>query len=299
MHCVSPSLPDILAPPAAARHWGRTQAPPRLSHRDGTMTSAAATMPGTLPLTQLAERARAGDDACRLELLARWCADPQADPRLGDAVWEQFRRLLYRWIHLYMAQRGLAAELLTEADEPVDDAVDSLAARILMRFFQSQGGQGLAERFPSMGHVNRFLARVTWSQTGEVLGRQLKHRRQLSPLPEIAEGPAGEGGDERWNEGLGDGPVEAAFLAHDPSQAADARFGQSAVWQRLRALCQNEAEWVAMVERFVHERPPREILARHPDLFSSIDQLYRTIERVMVRLRKDPALDAAGKEGVA
>jgi hypothetical protein len=260
-------------------------------------------MLGTLPLTQLAERARAGDDACRLELLARWCADPQADPRLGDAVWEQFRRLLYRWIHLYMAQRGLAAELLTEADEPVNDAVDSLAARILMRFFQSQGGQGLAERFPSMGHVNRFLARVTWSQTGEALGRQLKHRRQLSPLPEIGEGPA-DGGWDGGPDGNADGgwdggQVEAAFLAHDPSLAADARFGQSAVWQRLRAHCQSEPEWVAMLERFAHERPPREILARHPDLFSSIDQLYRTIERVMVRLRKDPALDAAGKEGVA
>lgn len=292
MHCAGPAAPLILAPHAGPHLGSLRSLLSRLTFRDGSMPPSPANAAPSLPLLQLAERARSGDDACRLELLARWCADPQADARLGDTVWEQFRRLLYRWIQLYLAQRGLGADLLLEADEPVNDALDSLAAQVLMRFFQSQAGAGLAERFRSMGHVNRFLARVTWTVTGEHLDAQLKRRRHLLPWPEGGEGA--EGALEPPSEGR-----DVALWSVAPDQAIDDSVGRTTLWQRLRAHCHNDAEWVVMVERFVRELPPREILNRHPDLFPSIDTIYKSLERVLLRLRKDPELSAAREGGAA
>lgn len=293
MHCAGPAAPLILAPHGGPHRGSLRSLFPRWPLRDGSMPLTPAAAAPSLPLPQLAERARAGDDACRLELLARWCADPRADARLGDAVWEQFRRLLYRWIQLYLAQRGLGAELLREADEPVNDALDSLAAQVLMRFFQSQAGSGLAERFPSMGHVNRFLARVTWTVTGEHLDTQLKRRRHLRPWPESGEEPEGTMGTP------GEDGHDAATWSIAPDQAIDEQLGRASLWQRLRAHCHSDAEWVVMVERFVRELPPREILNRHPDLFPSVDTIYKSLERVLLRLRKDPELSAVREGGLA
>ena len=297
MHCVSLSPPPILAPPAgpsglAARH-GAT----RPIAWDGSVSASNKAALAALPLDQLAERARAGEDPCRLELLARWCADPRAEAGLGDRVWEQYRRLLYRWIHAYVARRGLSIALLTEADETVDDAVDSLAAQVLMRFFEGQAGPDLAARFPSMGHVNRYLTRVTWTVVGEQLQGQLEQRRHLFQWPEGIEG----GDDVSIGTPFDPARPDQASTApsSDPGLAVDARLGRAGLWQRLREHCKSEAEWVVLLERYAHERPPREILHRHPDLFASIDQLYRTLERVMVRLRKDAALASAGREALA
>lgn len=292
MHCAGPAAPLILAPHGGPHRGSLRSLFSRWSLRDGSMPPTHPAAAPSLPLPQLAERARSGDDACRLELLARWCADPRADARLGDAVWEQFRRLLYRWIQLYLAQRGLGTDLLREADEPVNDALDSLAAQVLMRFFQSQAGPGLAERFPSMGHVNRFLARVTWTVTGEHLDAQLKRRRHLRPWPEGGEGA--EGALETPMEGR-----DGAFWSVAPDQGVEDRVGRATLWQRLRAHCHSDAEWVVMVERFVRELPPREILSRHPDLFPSIDTIYKSLERVLLRLRKDPELSAVREGGAA
>lgn len=287
MHCVPAARPPILAP--LARPAFRDFRPARIprTFQAAAMPTPQADDTRSLPLDALKERARAGDDACRLELLARWCLHPQADPRLGDAVWEQFRRLLYRWIQVYLAQRGLGAELLAEADEPVNDALDSLAAQVLMRFFQSQAGPGLAERFPSMGHVNRFLARVTWTVTGEHLDAQLKRLRHDRPWPEAEAGLEDVDAGGTVAEGVdGDEPLWAV----DVGGAIEERLGREALWQRLRAHCHGDAEWVVMVERFVRGLPPREILRRHPDLFASVEPVYKTLERVLARLRKDPDL---------
>lgn len=293
MHCASPAAPLILAPRGGPHRGSLRSLLSGWTFRDGPMPPTAALDAPALSLPQLAERARSGDDACRLELLDRWCADPNADPRLGDAVWEQFRRLLYRWIQLYLAQRGLDGDLLREADEPVNDALDSLAAQVLMRFFQSQAGPGLARRFPSMGHVNRFLARVTWTVTGEHLDAQLKRRRHLRPWPEVGE-ESGVGLERPTTEDHEDGIWSVA-----PDQAVEDQVGRVTLWQRLRAHCHSDAEWTVMVERFVRELPPREILSRHPDLFPSIDTIYKSLERVLLRLRKDPELSAVREGGAA
>lgn len=301
MHCATPASPLILAPGGDPLTLGLRSALSRWTKRDGSMPPTALADAGSLPLSQLAERARLGEDPCRLELLARWCADPQADPRLGDAVWEQFRRLLYRWIQTYLAQRALGAELLREADEPVNDALDSLAAQVLMRFFQSQAGTGLAARFPSMGHINRFLARVTWTVTSEHLDAQLRRRRHDAPWPEEEAGPGGEAADGAGGgSGMdGGGGMNGGALAPsggtwtiEPGQAVEEALSGTGLWRRLRAHCHDDAEWVVMVERFVRERPPREILQRHAELFPSIGQIYKTLERVLARLRKDPELSA-------
>lgn len=299
MRCAHPVLPLILAPQASPVAWRFRSALSRWTTREGSMPASSLADIGSLPLRQLTERARGGDDGCRLELLGRWCADPSADPRLGDAVWEQFRRLLYRWIQVYLAQRGLGAELLREADEPVNDALDSLAAQVLMRFFQSQAGPGLAERFHSMGHINRFLARVTWTVTGDHLAAQLKRHRHQTPWPEtedLAGGATVNDGDPMHTENVA---AADPGWSLDPGRAVEDRLGQATLWQRLRAHSHSDAEWVVMVERFVRELPPREILTRHPELFPSIDTIYKTLERVLARLRKDPELSAVRGGGVA
>ena len=296
MDCAQLSPPPILAAPARLASLAFRPGAPRSIAWDASVTASFEAAIAALPLDQLAARARAGDDACRFELLARWCADPRAEAGLGDRVWEQYRRLLYRWILAYVAQRGLSTTLLTEADETLDDAVDSLAAQVLMRFFERQAGADLAARFPSMGHVNRYLTRVTWSIVGEHLRRQLALHRHRSRWPEGIEGDAGE------VDAL-DLPMQVADahgdLGIDPGLAVDAQLGRARLWQGLRGHCKSDAEWVVLLERFAHERPPREIMRRHPEHFASIDQLYRTLERVMVRLRKDDALSAAGREALA
>jgi hypothetical protein len=72
-----------------------------------------------------------------------------------------------------------------------------------------------------------------------------------------------------------------------------------ALWARVRGHCRGDAEWLAMLERYARDLAPREILARHPDHFGSVGEVYKAVERVLTRLRKDAVLAAAHEGGAA
>jgi len=72
-----------------------------------------------------------------------------------------------------------------------------------------------------------------------------------------------------------------------PEQATIAQLGRAELWPLVRTLVTTEAEWVALVERFVLDLPPRTIHVRHPTLFADVSVVYTAIRNLCDRLRRD------------
>jgi len=63
-----------------------------------------------------------------------------------------------------------------------------------------------------------------------------------------------------------------------------------AFWEAIGARLKNEKERQVVYGLFVLGLAPRDIYAQHPDLFCSVQEVYRVRENVLARLRRDDDL---------
>jgi DNA-directed RNA polymerase specialized sigma24 family protein len=73
------------------------------------------------------------------------------------------------------------------------------------------------------------------------------------------------------------------------AQALD-RVQRRAFWQEIDARLNTAQERRVVYDSFVLGLKPRELYARAPDLFSSVQEVYRVKENVLARLRRDSEL---------
>jgi DNA-directed RNA polymerase specialized sigma24 family protein len=82
-----------------------------------------------------------------------------------------------------------------------------------------------------------------------------------------------------------------------PEQIALDPFERQALWQLVSGLVKTEAERVVLIERYVFDLPPRNILARHPELFADIAAVYGASRNLCSRLRENSRLQRLRAEG--
>lgn len=83
--------------------------------------------------------------------------------------------------------------------------------------------------------------------------------------------------------------LEARTLA-TPEQIVLEGIERSALWQLISEMAETMQERTVMFESFVLELPPRVILARHPDLFTEVSNIYFAKRNLLARLQRNPDL---------
>jgi hypothetical protein len=75
-----------------------------------------------------------------------------------------------------------------------------------------------------------------------------------------------------------------------PEQIVIDELVQTDLWQIVLNTVESEQERILLVENVTLKRPPRAILARHPNLFPDIQSFYRTKRNLVARLKHNSEL---------
>lgn len=78
----------------------------------------------------------------------------------------------------------------------------------------------------------------------------------------------------------------------DPLRMAIAQVERGDLWRLIRSKLQDERERTVIYGCFVLSLKPRELYAQRPDLFGDVQEVYRTKQNVLERLRRDKDLRA-------
>lgn len=173
------------------------------------------------------------------------------DGQAWAVIYTRYRGLLLAWARRFSVRLSV--------DERADDVADQAFARAWSALTPERFGQ-----FPTLASLLAYLRSCVSSTVIDIARAQLAHERRIQPATERSGASA---------EQLVIGDLERGEL-----------------WQLVNAVAHSAAERTLLVESFVHDQPPRAIQARHPDLFPSIDAIYRTKRNLLERLQRNPAL---------
>jgi hypothetical protein len=199
-------------------------------------------------------RGEASDDAAGLELFRR--AMQQADGAAWQVIIEVYRGLL-----VTQASRRVIRGLVVEDDGFCVD-------RAFQRFWRaSQNGK--VHQFNDLASILKYLKMCLAS----VLLDEARARRR-----------------QAWVS-IDDVPPETC-VSGDPAAQVIGRLAGRELWAVIdRELGDAQERLVARLS-FVSGLSPREILARHPDKFQDVFDVYRSKRNMIERLRRSAALKA-------
>jgi hypothetical protein len=84
--------------------------------------------------------------------------------------------------------------------------------------------------------------------------------------------------------------LERATPQVDPRAGLGQEVEQQQIWQSVRAALQNEQEYQLIYHRFVLDQKPAQIVQECPESFASAQEIYRTLQNVLARLRRNTNL---------
>jgi len=185
---------------------------------------------------------------CR-ELFRRAVCD--RDQPAWEAVFAQYRGMVLSWVR----RHPVAATTREDDDYWVNRTFD--------RFWTAVGPERFGD-FPSMAALLRYLKLCAHS----VLLDELRARAATSA----------EGLDDRVAESI------------ETPDVADVAIGQLAggdLWAVILAEMQDDAEREVAYCCFVLDLKPREVQERHPQLYATVDDVYRIKRNLLDRLRRN------------
>jgi hypothetical protein len=77
-----------------------------------------------------------------------------------------------------------------------------------------------------------------------------------------------------------------ASAPQSPEQIVLERIGRAELWRLVSSVAETRQERAVLVESLVYDLPPRAILARHPELFADVADVYTVKRRLLRRLRQ-------------
>jgi DNA-directed RNA polymerase specialized sigma24 family protein len=181
----------------------------------------------------------------------------ERDEDAWAAIYVRYRTLMISWSH-----RCGAALLI---GEHYDDIADQAFARAWMALSPRRFA-----RFPNLSKLLAYLRTCVMAVVIDCSRAQQARERALLKL-------------------------EARPLA-TPEQIVLEEIERSALWQLISKMAETIPERIVLVESFVLELPPRVILARHPDLFSEVANIYFAKRNVLARLQRNPDLQQLREE---
>jgi hypothetical protein len=197
-------------------------------------------------------RGEASDDAAGLELFRRAMVDN--DPAAWQAVMDVYRALL-----VAHAGRRVVRGLVIEDDGFCVD-------RAFQRFWQASRN-GRLRGFEDLASILKYLKMCL----GSVLLDEARSRRRQSCAS------------------IDDVPPESS-ISGDPAAQVIGRIVGRDLWASIDAELNDPHERLVAHLSFVDGLTPREILARHPEKFHDVFDLYRTKRNMIERLRRCEAV---------
>jgi hypothetical protein len=240
----------------AARRAERVPARPQ---RDAPATTIAASTDYDPAAALCADCARTseqlrGDPGAGHELFRRaLCA---RDQQAWSALYVQYRGLVMSWVRQHPAAR-------------FDQDDDYWISRAFERLWTAVGPERFAQ-FPTLASVLQYLKLCVHS----VLVDERRAERAVNgPTP----------------------PVDLAAAEHLPAGGDIAasvldRVSHDALFRAVVAEATDEAEQTVLVLSFARDLRPREIYARRPDLYPTVDDVYRVKRNLIDRLRRSPQI---------
>lgn len=199
-------------------------------------------------------RREGSHDAYCHEIFRRAICD--RDGLAWDAVFTQYQGMVLSWIRRHPVSASMHE----------DDAY--WVNRTFERFWTAVGPERFGD-FPGMAALLRYLKLCGHSVLlDEVRARGPAHSDVL---------------DERVAESL------------ETPDVADTAIGQLAggdLWEAIVAEMQDEAERRAAYLCFVLDLKPRAVWERHPELYATVDDVYRIKRNLLDRLRRNPRIRA-------
>jgi hypothetical protein len=194
---------------------------------------------------------QASDPAYCLELLRR--ALVLADQQAWQYVYQQYGEQVARWVRAHPAFRQCGEE----ADYFVNGAFSRFAQAVTPEKFH---------RFKGLGEVLQYLKLCVGSTILDYLRAQEPKESVALPLW-LAQTP----------KGLLENHVEK-------------RQYTQYLWQKIESHLKSREEKVLMECVFVFDMKPGQLAEQYPDLFPDTRRVYRVLENVLKRLRRDPEL---------
>lgn len=199
-------------------------------------------------------RGESSRDEAGLELFRR------AISERDEAAWKAIVEI-YRGLLVAQAGRQVVRRLVTEDDGFCVD-------RAFQRFWHATSA-GKLTRFDDLPSILKYLKLCL----GSVLLDQARSRRRQAWLS------------------IDDIAPEAS-VTPDPSSEVIGRIGRRELWATIGRELSNPRERLVARMSFVGGLSPREILARHPEKFHDVYDVYRTKRNMIERLRRSQALQS-------
>ena len=175
-----------------------------------------------------------------------------------EIIYDLYSGQVTRWIRRHSSYAALAEEeqfFVNRAFENFWKAFASNPARF--------------NQFPELKHLLQFLQVCTHNLIIDHVRSDARRR---------VEGRLERADWERYNPGPG---VEDATFSREQARSC---------WQAIRAKLKGEQEYRILYARFVLDFKPSQIVKRYPGEFEDVKAVYRILERVMLRLRRDDEL---------
>lgn len=203
-----------------------------------------------------ASRESAPVDAVYYELFRR--AIEQRDADAWADISQQYRGLLAAW-----ATQSSARGLLTEQPEDIADQAFARAWAALS-----------SARFSAFPHIASLLAYLRTCVRATVIDHAREQAGQLRAVQSIA----------------------STGVSAAPDQAVLEDLDRTEIWHLIARMTSNPQEQVIVRECLVYALPPREIQARHPDMFADVMQVYRVKRNLINRFQRNRDLQRLWQE---
>jgi DNA-directed RNA polymerase specialized sigma24 family protein len=172
--------------------------------------------------------------------------------RVPDAwidIVDQFRPLLISWAHISKASTG-------SCEQPCDIADEALARAWVAL---------TPDRFAAFPSLPALLAYLKACVTATAIDHTRSHAKYERLAQKLTFGASAT-----------------------PDDIVLYEFAHAEYWHLIESHVRTAQEHVILTENIIHEIPPRVILRRYPELFTSIAAVYRAKRNLFDRLRRNP-----------
>jgi DNA-directed RNA polymerase specialized sigma24 family protein len=170
------------------------------------------------------------------------------DEEAWAAIYRRYRSLLIAWA----ARSSVRAYLHAECADIADQALARAWAALTPERFAA---------FPSLAKLLSYLHACVETTAIDSARAQASRERLAQRL--------------------------AAAPPATSDQAVLADLDREALWHTVSALAGTPAERVVLVESFAYGLPPGEICARHPQIFSTVRNVYNVKRKLFARLQRN------------
>ena len=182
--------------------------------------------------------------------------------------YELFRRaILLRdeqaWATIHAHYRPLLVSWARRCSNRVciAESADDIADRALARAWVALTPASFIA-FPTLGKLLAYLRTCVRATVIDQAREQASHQRTAQSL-------------------------ERPFEASTPEQAVLRELDRGEIWRLIMQITSSPEERIIVHESLVYALPPREIQARHPDMFADVAEVYRLKRNLINRFQRN------------